>query len=147
MAEARFPLLTLAWVLAAGSLSPASAGVRLGAISMCTGYDYPVYPGYDSPFLYGPFYDPLYSSAIDYPCFASPVFLVPQADKGRVSLQAPSKDAEVYLNNAYAGTAADLKKFWLAPGVYELEVRSNDQITKKKRIYVLTGKNLKVSLE
>lgn len=143
MAAARLPLLTLAWVLATGSLSPASAGVRLGAISMGAGYGYPFYPGYDSPFFYGP----LYSSAIGYPAFASPVLLVPQADKGQVSLQAPSKDAEVYLDNAYAGTAADLKKFWLAPGVYELEVRSKDQTTKKKRIYVLTGKSLKVNLD
>jgi hypothetical protein len=39
-----------------------------------------------------------------------------------------------------------LKKFWLAPGVYDLEVRAKDQTPKKKRIYVLTRKTLKVSL-
>jgi hypothetical protein len=51
------------------------------------------------------------------------------------------------LDNAYAGTVASLKKFWLAPGVYELEIRAKDQAPKNKRIYVLTGKSLKVNLE
>ena len=145
MAALRLPSLTLAVLFLIGSLSSASAGVRLGTISVGAGYGYysgPVWPGY-SPFFYAPW--------IGYSFFASPVYLVPQPDKGQVSLQGSykdtDKDAEVYLDNAYAGTAATLKKFWLAPGVYDLEVRPKDQTPKKKRIYVLTGKTLKVSLE
>jgi hypothetical protein len=146
MATLRLPSLALALLLAIGSLSPASAGVRLGTISVGAGYGYysgPVWPGYYSPFFYDPFYGPWIGSSF----FASPIYLVPQPDKGQVSLQGSYKDAEVYLDNAYAGTTATLKKFWLAPGVYDLEVRPKDQIPKKKRIYVLTGKTLKVSLE
>jgi hypothetical protein len=142
MATLRLPSLTLVLLLAIGALSPASAGVRLGTISVgagCGYYSGPVWPGYYPPF----FYDP----CIGYSFFASPVYLVPQPDKGQVSLQGSYKDAEVYLDNAYAGTTATLKKFWLAPGVYDLEVRPKDQIPTKKRIYVLTGKTLKVSLE
>jgi hypothetical protein len=146
MATLRLPSLTVALLLAIGSLSPASAGVRLGTVSVGAGYGYssgPFWPGYYSRFFYDPFYGPW----IGYPFFGSPVYFVPQPDKGEVSLQGPYKDAEVYLDNAYAGTGATLKKFWLAPGVYDLEVRPKDQIPKKKRIYVLTGKTLKVSLE
>jgi hypothetical protein len=146
MATRRLPSVTLFLLLAAGSLGTASAGVRLGTVSVGAGYGYasgPFWPGFYPPFFYDPFYDPW----IGYPFLASPIYLVPQPDKGQVSLQASSKDAEVYVDNAYAGTAATLKKFWLAPGVYDLEVRPKDQIPKKKRIYVLTGKTLKVSLE
>ena len=118
MATHRLPLVALALLLPIVSLSPASAGVRLGTISVGAGYGYysgPVWPGYYPPFYYEPF--------IGYPFFASPIYLVPQPDKGQVSLQGSYKDAEVYLDNAYAGTAATLKKFWLAPGVYDLEVQ------------------------
>ncbi len=142
MPTLRLPSLMLALLLAMGSLRPASAGVRLGTISIGGGYGYysgPVWAGYYPPFLYDPW--------IGYSFFPAPVYLVPQPDKGQVSLQGSDKDAEVYLDNAYAGTAASLKKFWLAPGVYDLEVRPKDQPPKKKRIYVLTGKTLKVSLE
>jgi hypothetical protein len=146
MATPRLPL-TLALLLAIGSLSSASAAVRLGTISVGAGYGYysgPVWPGYYSPFFYDPWlYDPWFG----YSFFPSPVFLIPQPDKGQVNLQGSYKDAEVYLDDAYAGTVATLKKFWLAPGVYDLEVRPKDQTPKKKRIYVLTGKTLKVSLE
>jgi hypothetical protein len=145
MATLRLPSLTVALLLAIGSLSPASAGVRLGTISVGTSYGYysgPVWPGYYPPF----FYDP-WGYSFGYSFFASPIYLVPQPDKGQVSLQGSYKDAEVYLDNAYAGTAASLKKFWLAPGVYDLEVRPKDQTPNKKRIYVLTGKTLKVNLE
>ena len=146
MATVRLPSLTFVLLLAIGSLSPASAGVRLGTISVGAGYGYasgPFWPGFYPPLFYSPFYDPW----IGYPFLASPIYLVPQPDKGQVTLQGSYKDAEVYLDNAYAGTAATLKKFWLAPGIYDLEVRPKDQTPKKKRIYVLTGKTLKVSLE
>jgi hypothetical protein len=147
MATRRLPSLTVAFLLAIGSLSSASAAVRLGATTVGAGYGYysgPVWPGYYSPFFYDPyFYGPWLGSSF----FASPVYLVPQPDKGQVSLQGSYDGSEVYLDDAYAGTAATLKKFWLAPGVYELEVRPKNQPPKKKRIYVLTGKNLKVSLE
>jgi hypothetical protein len=146
MATLRLPSLTLTLLLAMSSLSPAFAGVRLGTISVGAGYGYysgPVWPGYYPPFFYDPFYGPWIGNSF----FASPVYLVPQADKGQVSLQGSYSDSEVYIDNAYAGTTATLKKFWLSPGVYDLEVRPKDQIPKKKRIYVLTGKTLKVSLE
>jgi hypothetical protein len=146
----------LAWLLLAGFLVPASAAVRLGTISVSAGYGYisgpPVWPGwgwggwYPPPFYTGwwgypyayPFYDPGYGPD---------VYFNPQPNLGEVKLQSSTKDAEVYLDNAYAGTASKLKSFWLAPGVYELEVRASGQAPRSKRIYVLTGKTLKVNME
>jgi hypothetical protein len=141
MATLRLPGIAVALLLATGSLCPASAGVRLASLSIGAGYGYysgPVWPGYYPPLFYDPWFDPF---------FASPVYFLPQPDKGRVSLQSRYKDADVYLDSAYAGTTATLKKFWLAPGVYELEVHPKDQTPVKKRIYVLTGKTLKINLE
>jgi len=130
----------LVFLFAAGCLFPALAAVRLSGVSVGAGYAYgfgPYWAGYPFGF-YGPwFLDPFYS----------PVILVAQPDKGQVNLQSRYKDADVYLDDAYAGTTSTLKNFWLAPGVYELEVRPQGQAPQKKRIYVLTGKTLKVNLE
>ena len=140
MATLRLPTIALVLLLA-GSLCPASAGVRLGSVSLGAGYGYyggPIWPGYYPPLLYDPWFDPFFGPA---------VYLLPQPDKGQVNLQSRYKGADVYLDSAYAGTTATLKKFWLAPGVYELEVRPKDQTPVKKRIYVLTGKTLKINME
>jgi hypothetical protein len=142
MATSRLPWAALTFALAIGSLSSAHAGVRLGTVSVGAGVSYssgPLFYGPYSPFFFGPW------SADPY--WGSPVYFAPQADKGQVSLRAPDRTAEVYLNNAYAGTASELRKFWLSPGVYELQVRGHNGPPKSERIYVLTGKTLKVNLE
>jgi len=140
MSAVRRLSIALALLLATGSLLSASAAVRLGGISVGAGYSSgfgPYWVGYPFSF-YGPwFLDPFYS----------PVILVAQPDKGQINLQSRYENADVYLDDAYAGTTSTLKKFWLAPGVYELEVRPQGQAPHKKRIYVLTGKTLKVNLE
>ena len=145
MAKLRLLGFAVALLLAAGCLTAASAGSRLGAVSVSAGYAYysgPFWPGYYPGFYPVPFYDPWFS-----PFLYGPVYLVPQPDKGQVNLHSAYKDADVYVDNAYAGTTATLKKFWLAPGVYDLEVRPRDHVPQNKRVYVLTGKTLKVSLE
>jgi hypothetical protein len=137
-------------LLAATFLVPASAAVRQGTVSIGAGYGYysgPYWGGwYPPPFYAGwwgypyayPFYDPFYGP---------PLYWAPQANLGEVKLQSPDRQAEVYLDNAYAGTASKLKSFWLEPGVYELEVRHQGRAPQQKRIYVLTGKTLKVNME
>ena len=152
MAKLRWPGVTLVLLLAAGLLVPATAAVRLGTISIGAGFGYYSGPGWGwggwyPPPVYGgwwgypyasPFYDPFYGPA---------VYWTPQPNLGEVKLRSSSKDAEVYIDSAYAGTASKLKSFWLAPGVYQLEVRATGQAAHQKRIYVLTGKTLKVNLE
>jgi hypothetical protein len=137
----------LALVVIAGSLVPASAGVWLGTISVGAGYGYysgPYWPGYWAgyypPPFFGGWYDPWFGPY-------APAYFAPQIDKGQVNLQTSDKNAEVYLDGAYAGQASKLKNFWLAPGVYQLEVRATGQSPQEKRIYVLTGKTLKIKME
>jgi len=141
MAELRWPGVALVLLLAAGSLFPTSAEVRLGTVTVAAGYGYtagPYWPGYYPPLFYNPW--------LAYPYY-SPVIFMSQPDTGQVNLQSPYKEADVYLDDAYAGTTSTLKKFWLAPGVYQLEVRPKGQAPQTKRIYVLTGKTLKIRME
>ncbi len=138
----------LTFLLIAALVVPVSAGVRLGTITIGGGYGYysgPDWPGYWAgyypPPFFGGWYDPWFGP------YYAPVYFAPQVDKGQVNLQTSDKNAEVYLDGAYAGAAAKLKNFWLAPGVYQLEVRAAGQPTQEKRIYVLTGKTLKLKME
>src|SRR5450755_62777 len=55
------------------------------------------------------------------------------------------KLAEVYVDNAFAGTADHLKNMWLEPGAHELSVLSKDRTVYRRRIYVLSGRSLKIA--
>jgi PEGA domain len=97
---------------------------------------YPYYFGYE-PF----FYDPFYSSYFYEPYTAGFAY---GPDKGEVRLEAKPSSASVYLNDAYAGTAGKLKHMWLSPGAYDLTVAAPDGSEFHQRIYVLSGKSLKI---
>lgn len=98
-----------------------------------------LYGGYGPyPFGYAPFYAPYY-----YPPFA---FDYSQG-RGQVKLSGAAKDAQVYFDGAYAGTADHLKKIWLDPGAYNLEVSTSSGQKFEKRIYVLSGKTLKINAQ
>ena len=128
--------------------------VKLGGISL--GGFYRHYSGFD----YYPYYYP-YSSALwgvmpyplwPYPDF-SPAFYHPgyysgfaRSDgMGEVKLLTSEKTAAIFLDGAYAGVAEDLKSIWLEPGAYTLEVKGHGNETFKQRIYVLSGKTVKVN--
>jgi hypothetical protein len=55
------------------------------------------------------------------------------------------KLAEVYVDNAFAGTADHLKNMWLEPGAYDLSILSKDGGAFRRRIYVLSGRSLKIA--
>lgn len=97
---------------------------------------HPYYLGY-TPFFNDPFYDwSFYGPDITRFEYGP--------DKGEVRLEAKPGSASVYLDDAYAGTAGKLKYFWLAPGAYDLEVAAADGSEFHQRIYVLSGKSIKV---
>lgn len=128
--------------------------VKLGGISL--GGFYRHYSGFD----YYPYYYP-YSYALwgtpPYPIWTypnlSPDFYHPAYYRGfsrsdgmgEVKLLTSEKTAEVFLDGAYAGVAEDLKSIWLEPGAYTLEVKGQGNELFKKRIYVLSGKTVKVN--
>lgn len=118
---------------------------HLGTVSLGAGYS-----RFSSP-LYGPYgfypYSPYYSSLLWDPYWG---YLYPAGyfsyndGKGEVRLAAP-KQADVYLDNAYAGKAEKLKSIWLTPGAYDLSVSNRDRASFHQRIYVLSGKSLKIA--
>ena len=92
----------------------------------------PLAYGYYDPF-YGPYYSGMFPGSLGY-----------GADKGEVKLSATGKGAQVYLNGAFAGPADKLKSMWLEPGAYDLAVSSPGQRKFEQRIYVISGKTLKI---
>lgn len=125
---------------------------RLGTISVGAGYSSgPYYPyGYYpfSPYGYYPG-DWVYSSFAyplwgPYPFYPAGSFAY-NGGRGEIRLIAEPKQAEVYIDGAYAGTADRLKNMWLDPGAYDLTVSSKDRESFHQRIYILSGKSLKIT--
>ncbi|HEY7390184.1 MAG TPA: PEGA domain-containing protein [Bryobacteraceae bacterium] len=124
--------------------------VRLGGFSVSAGYAH-FGPGvYPYGFPYGPYYSPIAASLWwdsiwgFYPAGYPAGYFTPADGKGEVKLNDAPKDATVYLNGGYAGTVEHLKSFWLDPGVYDLVLSTPDGREYQQRVYVLTGKTLKI---
>ena len=114
--------------------------VRLGGIVVSAGYTHfsgPYYPYYSYPFYDWAWYNPFF-----HPGFYDGFSRGP--GKGEIRLRTNLDKAEVYLDGAYAGFASDLKTIWLAPGAYNLELKAPYRTPYARRIYVLTGKILKI---
>lgn len=122
--------------------------VKLGTITVGAGFTHFSGPYYRYP--YGYWYTPYFWDPLWYgfpPLFHPGYFTgFPYSeDKGEVKLTAAPRDAEVFLDGAYAGTADHLKSIWLAPGAYNLTVKAEQHAPFERRIYVLTGKTLKIN--
>lgn len=99
------------------------------------------YPYYGYPYYWG-YYDPFF------PAFYHPGYFggfVRGPGMGQLKLNVADKLTEVYLNGGYAGTAADLKSMWLEPGAYNLELRDPEGQSFQRRIYMLSGKTVRVT--
>jgi hypothetical protein len=125
---------------------------RFGTVTLGAGYTHFPAGFFASPFRgygfpsYAFAYDPLFYAPFYYPSFYGPSLpdLAYRADKGEVRLEAKPSSASVYLDDAYAGTAGKLKHMWLAPGAYDLTVSAIDGSIFHQRIYVLSGRSLKI---
>ena len=98
-----------------------------------------------SMFAMGPgWWDPWFYGGGFYPGFITGYPWA--ADKGEVKLAATDKTAQVYIDGAFAGNVGKLKSMWLDPGAYQLEIRAagTDSPQFQKKIYVLSGKSLKL---
>ncbi len=67
------------------------------------------------------------------------------AGMGKVKIQTQLKDAEVFVDGAYAGTTSQTKDMWLRSGAHDIEVRAAGHPKYAERVYVLSGKTLKLS--
>jgi hypothetical protein len=125
--------------------------VRFGGLMVGAGYSrysgyapWRFYPGYWGPFwpyysAWG-WYDPWFYHPYYYSGFAR------GPNMGEVKLKAEPRQAQVYIDGAYAGQVSDLKSMWLDPGAYNLEVKSEGK-SFERRIYVLSGKTLRIDAE
>ena len=99
-------------------------------------YFYPALYPYPSDYAVGPWVHRGYGSGFDR-----------TAGTGRIKLKTGHKDASVFLDGAFAGVAGDLKHIWLQPGVYQLRVEAAQQQPFEQKVYVLTGKTLKINAD
>jgi hypothetical protein len=111
---------------AALMLLPLTATARVG-VFVGTGFAPMGYYGYG----YSPFYRPY-----------GPYFGMPNA--GQVKLDTKVKDAQVFVDGAYAGTSGKLKTMWMRPGTYTIELRAPGQAQFAEKIYVMAGKTVHV---
>ena len=129
---------------------------RLGGISVGAGYTH--YSGaygyqYGYPYFYAPFgYFPgeWVGASYWYPLsgpfpFYGPGTFAHTDGRGQLRLTADPKAAEVYIDGGYAGTADKLKTLWLDPGAYDLTLSAAAHEDFHQRVYVLSGKSLKIT--
>jgi len=88
----------------------------------------PYYGGFYSPF-WGPYWGP-YGGFYAHP------------NAGEVKLDTKVKDAQVFINGAYAGTTHENKSMYLRPGSYNIEIRQAGQAQFAQKVYIEAGKTL-----
>ncbi len=124
--------LVLGTLLIAALPASARGGFRGGAVIVPSfGY----YGGY-SPYFYGPY--GWYGPYEVYPMYSS---------IGELKLKRNIKEADVYINGAYAGKAEKLKTMWLRPDAYTVEIRAVGYAPYAQRIYLVPGKTSHVKVD
>lgn len=112
---------------ALAAMIPASAAVRVRG-GFIAG------PAFYRPYWYGGYWgDPFYRPY---------AFPVANPNAGELKLETPVKDADVFIDGAYAGQSGKLKSMWLRAGAYNIEVRSPGRTKYAERVYVVAGKTL-----
>ena len=95
----------------------------------------PYYGGFYRPF-WGPYWGPLYGG-----------YYYGYPNSGEVKLDTKVKDAQVFINGAYAGTTHENKSMYLRPGTYTIEIREGGRTPYAERVYVVAGKTLHLHTE
>src|SRR5271168_5239218 len=84
------------------------------------------------PGFYSPYWGPAYWGP-GYPSYAA---------FGQVKIDTKSKEDEVFINGAFAGSTKDSKTFHLRPGTYTVEIRHAGQPELNEQVFVAAGKTL-----
>ena len=93
----------------------------------------PYYRGFYGGGFYRPFWGPYWGPY--YGGYAYP-------NSGEIKLDTKVKDAQVFINGAYAGTTHENKTMHLRPGSYNIEIREAGQTHFAQKVYVAAGKTL-----
>jgi hypothetical protein len=70
-----------------------------------------------------------------------PTYVV-NPNQGEVKLDTKVKDAQVFINGAFAGSTHDNKTMHLRPGSYNIEIREAGRTQYAERVYVVQGKTI-----
>jgi hypothetical protein len=89
---------------------------------------------------YAPYWGPYWGLGYPGPYYAYP-------NSGEVKIDTKVKDAQVFINGAYAGTTHENKTMHLRPGSYNIEVRDNGRTAFSQRVYVALGHTVKIHPE
>jgi hypothetical protein len=108
------------------TLAPLSASAAIRGGFVVGG---PVYygPGWHSPY-WASYWGP------------GPYYAYPNA--GEVKLDTKVKDAQVFINGAYAGTTKEDKTMHLRPGKYNIQIRQAGQTRFAQDVFVAAGKTI-----
>ncbi len=94
---------------------------------------------------YGPFAGPLWGPYWNWGPYWSPYWYPAynlHPNTGVVKLDTKVKDAQVFINGAYAGTTHDNKTIYLRPGAYKIEIREAGRTPFTENVYVVVGKTV-----
>jgi PEGA domain len=61
---------------------------------------------------------------------------------GQIKLDTKVKNAEVFINGAFAGTTHDAKSMYLRPGSYNIEIRELGTTKFVQQVYVVPGRTM-----
>src|ERR1700737_1471300 len=111
------------------TLAPMSASAR-GFVVVGRPYYGGWYAPYWGPYWGGAYWGPAYGGYYAHP------------NAGEVKLDTKVKDAQVYINGAYAGTTHQNKSMYLRSGTYNIEIREAGHTQYTERVYVVAGKTL-----
>ena len=124
-------LLVLAAALMTLAPTTASAAIRggvfVGGPRFYGGWYGGYWGPYWGPYYWGPYWGP-YSYGYPY--------------AGEVKLDTKVKDAQVFINGAYAGTTKEDKTMHLRPGSYKIEIREGERTAFSQEVYVAAGKTI-----
>jgi hypothetical protein len=130
-------VLALGVLLATMPAAEAQRGFRGGGfggriiVGPAFGYGYPgYYGGYGYPGYYGGYYGGFGFNT--------------HPNAGQLKLDTKQKDAQVYIDGAYAGTAKEMKSTWLKQGTYDLELRAPGGERYASQIYIIPGKTIHI---
>jgi hypothetical protein len=90
---------------------------------------------------YGGFYSPYWGS------YWGPGYYGVYNNSGEVKLDTKVKDAQVFIDGAYAGTSQQNKTMHLRPGSYNIEIREAGRVQYSEKVYVVAGKTLHLHAE
>jgi hypothetical protein len=107
------------------TLAPMSASAAIGGV-VVVGRPYGA--GWYSPF-WGPYWG-----------YPGPYYAFPNS--GQIKVDTKVRDAQVFINGAYAGTTHENKTMHLRPGSYNIEIREGGQTHFSQQVYVAAGKTL-----